>query len=165
MSLFSRENPVLGPGTTLVEQANVNTSVTSTTVSAFKPTTREIIDVTMQAAGQHITQWIYQAPWKCQVVAVHENHTVASASGTLDVVRIQADSVAPTTANGTTIISMLTTPMSTAGSANTRQNLALSAASGSPLILNPGDQLALVAGGSNTSYAGGIVQIEISQLG
>ena len=164
MALFRDEAPVLGQAIQVKELSGYGAGTPVT--NYFKPTTRELVDVTMQAAGQHITQWVYQAPWKCQVVAVHENHTVASASGTIDVVRIQADGVAPAAANGTTIISMLGAgPMSTAGAANTRQNLALSTAAGLPLVLNAGDQLAVVAGGSNVGYAGGVVQIEITQLG
>lgn len=165
MSLFRNESPNLGPATTVQETANISTSNTTTAQNNYKPTTREIVDITMQSNTQHITQWFYVAPWKCQVIAVRENHTVASSSGTLDVVKIMADGVAPATANGTTIISMLTGAMSTAGTANTRQNLALTTATGNPTILNPGDQLALIAAGSNTSYAGGIVQVEIQQLG
>jgi hypothetical protein len=163
MALFRDEAPVLGQAIQVKELSGYGAG--NPVTNYFKPTTRELVDVTMQAAGQHVTQWIYQAPWKCQVVAIHENHTVASTSGTIDVVRIQADGIAPAAANGTTIISMLTAPMSTAGAANTRQNLALSTASGNPLILNAGDQLAVVAGGSSVNYAGGVVQIEITQLG
>lgn len=162
MGLFRDEGPQLGPNTTLQENSGYGTGTPIT--NYFKPCTRELVDVTMQTAAQHITQWVYQAPFKCQIVGIHENHTVASSSGTLDIVKIVSDAVAPAAANGTTIITMLTTPMSTAGAANTRQNLALSAAAGSPLILNAGDQLACVAGGSNTSYVGS-VQIEIAQLG
>lgn len=164
MSLFSNEAPILGAGTTLAEVGLGPTSSSTQVGHAYKPTTRELVDVTIQAAAQHVSQWIYQAPFKCQVVAIRENHTVASSSGTLDVVKIMADAVAPATANGTTIISQLTGPLSTAGTANTRQNLALSSATGNPSILNPGDQLAVVAAGTATGYAGGILQIEIVQL-
>lgn len=122
------------------------------------------MDVTIQAAAQHVTQYFYQAPWACQVIAVHENHTVASASGTLDVVKIIGDGQAPTSTYNATSVKVLNAgAMSTAGTANTRQNLALVA--GSAVILNAGDQLALVAAGSATGYAGGIVQVEIQQLG
>jgi hypothetical protein len=162
MSLFKNEAPVLGQGTTLVEVGAGSTSSTTQLSNAYKPCTRELVDVTMQSVSQHVTQWIYQAPFKCQVVAVRENHTVASASGTLDVVKIVADAVAPAAANGGTIKTLLTAPMSTAGAANTRQNLAL-AASGSPWVLNQGDQLAVVTGGTVTQYAGS-VQIEVIQL-
>lgn len=160
--LFRNEAPNLGLQTTLQENSGYGAG--SPKLNNYKPTTREMVDVTIQAAAQHVSQWVYQAPWKCQVIAIHENHTVASTSGTLDVVKIMADSVAPAAANGTTIITMLTAPMSTAGVANTRQNLALTATAAS-LVLNPGDQLAVVAGGTATNYAGGIVQIEIVQLG
>lgn len=163
MSLFRDENPVLGPSTQVKELSGYGAG--NPVVNYFKPCTREIIDFTMSSAAQHTTGWVFQAPWKCQVVGIHENHTVASTSGTLDIVKIQADGVAPAAANGTTIISQLTAPMSTAGAANTRQNLALSTASGSPLVLNAGDQLAVVSGGTNTNYAGGSVQIEVSQIG
>lgn len=163
MSLFRDENPALGPTTSVKELSGYGSG--NPVVNYFKPGTREIIAVTISTATQHATGWVFQAPWKCQVVAVHENHTVASTSGTMDVVRIQADAVAPATANGTTIISMLTAPMSTAGTANTRQNLALSTASGSPLVLNAGDQLAFVTAGTATGYAGGVIQVEIAQIG
>jgi hypothetical protein len=160
--IFRHENPILGPSTTVEELSGYGAG--NPQAANYKPTTREMVDVTIQAAAQHVTQWVYQAPWKCQIIAVHENHTVASSSGTLDVVRITADSIAPSSSYGANIIQILNAgAMSTAGTANTRQNLALKAGSG--LILNPGDQIAVVAGGTATGYAGGIVQIEIAQLG
>ena len=162
MALFRDEAPALGQNFQVKELSGYGAGTPVT--NYFKPCTREIVDVTMPTTAQHTTQWVYQAPWKCQVVGIHENHTVASASGTLDVIRIQADGIAPAAANGTTLISMLTAPMSTAGTVNTRQNLALSTAAGNPLVLNAGDQLAVVSGGTVTQYAGS-VQIEVVQLG
>ena len=164
MALFRGENPNLGTSTTVSEVGASSTSTTTLVSSDFKPMTREMIDYTMATATQHATGWLYLAPWKCKVVAVRENHTAASATGTLDVVKIVSDAVAPAAANGTTILTMLTTPMSTAGTANTRQNLALTTTVTS-LTLNAGDQLAIVTGGSNVGYTGGNVQVEVTQIG
>lgn len=162
MSLFRNENPNLGPTTTVQELSGFGAG--NPVANNFKPTTREMVDVTMQAAAQHVTQYLYQAPWACQVIAVHENHTVASASGTLDLVKIIGDGQAPTSTYNATSVKLLNAgPMSTAGTANTRQNLALVA--GSAVLMNAGDQLAIVASGTATGYAGGIVQVEIAQIG
>lgn len=168
MPLFRDENPALGPTTQVKELSGYGTA--TPLVSYLKPTTREMVDLQLSVitnpSGTALVGWIYQAPWKCQVIAVHENHTTAAAaSTTVDIIRIQADSVVPATANGTTLISMLAAPLSLAGTANTRQNPALSAAAGSPTVLNAGDQLAFVINQAPTGLAGCNVQVEITQIG
>ena len=162
--LFRNENPVLGPLTQENESGTLGTNSTLLS-NNFKPMSREFLTSIMPTAASHATGWLFIAPWKCQVIAVKENHTTASTSGTLDVVKIQADAVAPATANGGTIISMLTAPLSTAGAANTRNNGTISVAAGNPTVLNAGDQLAIVSGGTATNYVGGVLQVEVVQLG
>jgi hypothetical protein len=168
MSLFRDENPNLGPLTTVKELSGFGTG--TPLVSNFKPTTREMVDLQLSIitnpSGTALVGWLYQAPWKCQVIAVHENHsTAAAASTTVDIIRVQADGVAPATANGTTLISVLAAPISLAGTANTRQNVALSVAAGSVFVLNAGDQLCYVINQAPTGLAGCNVQVEIAQIG
>lgn len=165
MSLFRNENPNLGPLTTVNEIALVGTSNTTTGSNNFKPSTREIFSVPLVAASS-TTGYIFQAPWSCQVVGIHFNCTTAAAAGVLSVEKIVGDAVAPAAANGTTIVLLTAATATLSGfTANTRQNLALSVAAGSPLVLNAGDQLAYFLSAAPTSLVGGMVQIEIAQLG
>lgn len=165
MSLFRNENPNLGAQTTVAELALNGVSNATTVTNNFKPTTRECISVPLAAASA-VTAYVYQAPWQCQVVGVHFNCTTAAAAGVLSVERIIGDSVAPAAANGTTIILLTAATATLSGfTANTRQNLALSTAAGSPLILNAGDQIAYFLSAAPTSLVGGNLQIEIAQIG
>ncbi len=173
MALFRDESPALGRLTTLAEISGYAGSgypaAGEPLQNYYKPTTREIIDIQFNAvinAGSNLTGYIYQAPWQCQVVGVRYNCTTAAGAGVLSLERIIGDSVAPAAANGTTIILLTAATMTLSGfAANTRQNVALSTATGSPLILNAGDQLAYFLSAVPTSLVGGNVQIEIVQLG
>lgn len=165
MSLFRNENPNLGPLTTVNEVALSNVSNTTTVSNNFKPSTREIISVPLAAASA-TSAYVYQAPWQCQVVGIHFNATTAASAGVLSVERIIGDSVAPAAANGTTIILLTAATATLSGfTANTRQNLALSVAAGSPLILNAGDQIAYFLSTAATALVGGNLQIELAQIG
>jgi hypothetical protein len=162
--LFRNENPVLGPSTQVNEQGTLASN--STLVSNnFKPGTREIFSIPLAAASA-LTAYLFQAPWACQVVAIRYNCTTAAAAGVLSVERIIGDAVAPAAANGTTIILLSAATATLSGfAANTRQNLALSVAAGNPLVLNAGDQIAYFLSTAPTSLVGGVLQIEVAQIG
>jgi hypothetical protein len=163
MSLFKDENPALGPLTTEKELSGYGAG--TPVVSYFKPTTREFVSINLQAASA-TTQYLWQAPWTAQVIGIHFNCTTAAGAGVLSVERIIGDTVAPAAANGTTIILLTAATLTlTSATANTRQNLALSTAAGSPLVLNPGDQLAYFLSAAPTSLVGGNLQIELAQIG
>lgn len=163
MSLFRDESPALGPLTTEKELSGYGAG--NPVVSYFKPTTREFVAINLQASSA-LTQYLFQAPWTCQVIGIHYNCTTAAAAGVLSVERIIGDTVPPAAANGTTIILLTATTATLSGfAANTRQNIALSAAAGSPLILNPGDQIAYFLSAAPTSLVGGNLQIELAQIG
>ena len=169
MALFRDESPALGRLTTVAEvsgYAGSNYPAAGEPLqNYFKPTTREILSVPMVAASS-TTAYIYQAPWQCQVVGIHFNCTTAASQGVLSVERIIGDSVAPAAANGTTIILLTAATLTlSSATANTRQNLALSIAAGSPLVLNAGDQIAYFLSAAPTSLVGGNLQIEIVQIG
>ncbi|SRR6266403_1752218 len=166
MSLFRDENPALGPTTQVKELSGYGAG--TPVVNYFKPGTREIIDVPLLSASTTPANfWVYQGPFSSQFVGAHANFTVTSTSGTANLVKITADGIAPSTAdNGTTVRNLLSAPMSLSGTANTRVNGSLnSAAAGSPLILNPGDQIAIQLGGTLTGLAGCNVQFELAQIG
>lgn len=162
MSLFRNENPSLGPSTTVQELSGYGAG--NPIASNFKPGTREIIDIYLAPAGT-ITQWAFQAPWACQIVGLRLNWTVQSTGASnLSIVRVTADALAPQAANGTTVILQTSAVVSLQGTANTRQNLTLSTATGSPTVLNAGDQIGLFS----SATAAGLVanlQIEIAQIG
>jgi len=163
MSLFRNENPNLGPQTTLQELSGYGSG--NPIAQNFKPGTREVISIPIAAASA-LTQYIFQAPWTCQIVGIRYNCTTAAGAGVLSVERIIGDSVAPAAANGTTIILLTASTATLSGfAANTRQNFALSVAAGSPLVLSAGDQIAYFLSAAPTSLVGGVIQIEIAQIG
>lgn len=163
MSLFKDENPQLGASVSVKEFTGYGAG--NPVVNYFKPQTRECLSVPLVAASS-ITAYLYQAPFTCQVVGIHFNCTTAAGAGVLSVERIIGDSVAPAAANGSTIILLTAATLTLSGAtANTRQNLALSVAAGSPLVLNAGDQIAYFLSTAPTSLVGGNLQIEIAQIG
>src|SRR6266850_7032194 len=162
--LCRNENPVLGPLTQVNESGTLSTN--STLVSSnFKPTSREFISFPVPASAA-LSQYLWQAPWSCQVVGIRLNWVVQSTGASnLSVLRVTADAVAPGAANGTTLILLQNAVTSMQGTANTRQNIALSVAAGNPLILNPGDQVAVFASATLVGLSGANLQIEIAQIG
>lgn len=163
MSLFRDENPALGPSCSVKELSGYGAG--SPVVNYFKPGTRETVSVPLPTTASSSGQWIFQAPWTCQVVGIRINWTVQSTgAANLSIERVIGDTVAPAAANGTTIILLSTGVISLQGTANTRQNVALSVAAGSPLILNAGDQIALFTSASTAGLVG-YVQVEVAQIG
>jgi hypothetical protein len=177
MSLFRNESPNLGQQTTVSEVSGYGPSSSATNVASnnFKPTTREVVTIPGLTSASPTSAWVYVAPWQCQVVAVRATFTTTSSSGTLDVRRFTQAGLpqAPSTAaNGTTVIELLTSALSLSGTANTTvqatkypfgsAGLATVAADGQ--VLQAGDQLAIILGGTLTGLAGCLVQIEIQQL-
>ena len=164
MSLFRDENPALGPTTTVKELSGYGAG--TPVINYFKPGTRDVIDYALLAAAATGGQWVYQAPFAAQVVGIHINWTVQSTGASnLSIEKITADAIAPAAANGTTIVLLTSAVTSLQGTANTRQNLALSTAAGSPLVLNAGDQVAFFWSAATTGLAGCNVQVELAQIG
>jgi hypothetical protein len=162
MSLFRNENPNLGPQTSVQELSGYGAG--NPVANNYKPTTRHIVNVNLAPAGA-VGQWVFQAPWACTVVGARMNFTVQSAgAANLSIEKITGDTIAPAAANGTTIVLLTSAVVSMQGTANTRQNLTLSTAAGSPLNLNAGDQIALFSSASAASFVG-LVQIELAQVG
>lgn len=159
--LFKNENPVLGASTKLTEFSGYGAGQPKS--NAFKPTTREVL--TFQVPQSGTAFWIFQAPWKCQVVAAHFNCTTTGAAVTATVEKIQADGIAPAAANGGTIVNVLSSTIPMNPTANTRANFTPSTAAGSPAVLNAGDQLAVFLSGATTTLVGGNLQVEVVQIG
>ena len=171
MSLFRNENPNLGPATTVNEIGLTSASSSAVAASNFKPTTREMVDfqynATSHAAGG--AQYIYVAPWSCQVVAIRHNLSVVSTSGVIAVQKINADAKPPVifaSADANRInLTTAAIDLSAGGvGANTRNNVALSTAAGA-LVLNPGDQIGVFISGTLTGLVGASLQVEVTQLG
>jgi hypothetical protein len=175
MSLFRNETPNLGQQTTVAEVSGFGPSSGANPVvlNNYKPSTRETVQfysAGVPAAGQ----FVFIAPWQCQVIAVRATFSTTSASGTLDVRRFTQAGLpqAPSTAaNGTTVVELLSSTLSLAGTANTTvqatkygavPGLATVAADGQ--VLQAGDQLALIFGGTLTGLVGLVVQVELQQL-
>lgn len=165
--LFKGEFPVLGLTTQLQELSGYTGAGAGYTIQtqAFKPSTREVIDFPIPASAA-LSQYIYQAPFTTAVIGLRLNWVVQSTGASnLSVLRVVGDTVAPGAANGTTLILLQSAVTSMQGTANTRQNLALSTASGLPLVLSPGDQIAVFASATLAGLSGANLQIELAQIG
>src|SRR6266566_9169552 len=163
--IFRNEQLPLGAQSTINEFGTLASNTTLVN-NNFKPTSREILSVPLIVAAAASSQYVFQAPWTCQVVGIRVNWTVQSTgAANLSVLRVTADAVAPAAANGTTLILLSNAVVSLQGTANSRQNIALSAAAGNPLVLNPGDQIAIFESAATTGLAGAYVQVEIAQIG
>ncbi len=163
--IFRNEQLPLGAQSTINEFGTLASNTTLVN-NNFKPTSREFVTVTQLAAASLANEWIYQAPWACQVVAVRCNFTVTSTSGTLNIVKITGDTVAPSTAdNAGTVRNIVSSPLSLSGVANTRVNGVMNTAAGNPTFLAAGDQLAYQLAGTLTGLVGLTFQVELAQIG
>ena len=168
MALFRNENPNLGPATTLQELSGFGSG--TPLVSNFKPTTREIIQINQPLTASSATSgWVFVAPWTCLVLSIKVVYTAAGgAAAALAMVNFiqSGQPQAPSTAaNGTTVIALQSANLSLTGTANTVFPASLSSASGSPLIMHAGDAMAYQLSGTLTGLAGGVVQVELAQIG
>lgn len=102
-------------------------------------------------------QIILTAPYDLKVVSIQERHRIASTSGTMDLVKA---------ASGTALsagTSLLTTPMSNAGTADA--NVSGSLKTGiADLIVPKGSSLGLVFAGTQTNLADSDITIVVRQL-
>lgn len=115
---------------------------------------------------------MFIAPWQCKVLSIKATFTAAGtgASQALNINKVPQAGlpIAPGTAsNGTTVVALTSASgISLLGTANTTISDGLSVASGSPLVLQPGDQIAVQFSGTVTTAAVGLfVQVELQQIG
>lgn len=111
-----------------------------------------VLTFAIDAAGGHITKNVFVADRAYQLVSVEEAHITASTSGTLQITKCTG-----TQAPGSGV-NMLTSTISTAGTANTVVAGTLSATAANSLLAD-GDRIAFVTGGTATNYVGGAVTI------
>ena len=167
MSLFRDEGPALGAGTLLKEVSGFGAG--NPVTNYFKPQTREYVTQFPLTATSATSGWLFVAPFKCQVLSAKVVYTTAGgAAAAVQVVNIpQAKQplVPSTAADGTNAIAQLSSAIALTGAANTVFAGTLSAAAGSPNVINAGDMLAYQLSGTLTGLAGGYLQVEISQLG
>lgn len=144
MSLFSGENPSLGPS------ASVNGNLI--------PNTEPVVFVA-QAASQAVTQAIFMPDngAKYQVIGLQAVFGTASTSGTVTIEHLTGTS-AP--GGGT---ALLTGTVSLSGTANTVLNGTL-IGNQSTATLSPGDRLGIVFGGTLTSLAGLCVVVSLKRI-
>lgn len=170
MSLFKDENPQLGASVSVKEFSGFGAA--TPVVNYFKPQTREVVAFAQASATIPATQYVFVAPFACQVISVKATLTALSTSGTLAVTRVPQASLplAPSTAVGTSgvlnILSSATVNIGSGGiTANNFTAATLNTAAGSPTVLAAGDAIAVQFGGTLTSLTGLLVQIEIAQIG
>lgn len=166
MSLFSNESPILGANTTIKEVGLGGASNTSLISSNYKPVTREVVsallDVTKSSGA--LNGWLFVAPWKCQVMGVRfVCSVVANSTQTVQVYSLPVASqpAAPSTGN---VVTAAATPIGSGATANTVAFSALSTTLANT-VLNTGDLLGYVVSATPTSLVGGVLQVEIQQLG
>lgn len=168
MSLFRNEAPQLGLGTTLQETSGyAGNPAGSPAVNAYKPTTRQIVESGFDGvrnAGA-LTGWLFVAPWQCQIVAakvVTEVSATAAATIQAYVVPVASQPEAPS--SGNQVFSAAQQLSSSTLTANTvfAQTLTTSTKN---LILNAGDMIGYTISAAITSVIGGLLQIEVVQLG
>lgn len=116
-----------------------------------------VIHHVMDAAGNHITKDLFIADRAYQLVSAEEAHVTASTSGTLQVTKCTG-----TQAPGSGV-NMLTSTLSTAGTANTVVSGTLSGTAANT-VLADGDRIALVTGGTATNYVGGALTIVLRPI-
>lgn len=161
--IFRNENPSLGPSTTVQELSGFGAG--NPVANNYKPATRHIVNVPALVAAS-TSQFVFIAPWACQVLSVKATFSTASSSGTLQLVKVAQSAlpVAPGTAdNGTTILDQCTGTLSLAGTANT--TVAGTLKGGATNVMAAGDQLSIRLGGTLTSLANCLVQVELAQIG
>lgn len=163
MPLFRDENPALGAQTVVKELSGTGSG--TPVVNYYKPTTREIITAPLTPTAGANSQYVFQAPWTAQVLAIRFNGTTVGGSVLLYIEKITADGVAPAASNGTTIVLLTASTVAlNAFTVNSFTSLPLSTASGA-LTLNPGDRIAMFVSGATTGMVGTVVQIELAQIG
>lgn len=166
MSLFKNENPVLGPGT--VEAELSGTGAGQPTLNYYKPTTRQVVDLQMDAVklvAGNLTGWLFRAPWKCQIVqATAVAQTLSSnASATVQLYTVPVASQPENPSSGNQVLSAALN-LDSGLVANTVSGLTLATTSAN-LILNPGDLLGYNVAAAATALVGASLQVEIVQLG
>jgi len=163
MSIFRNENPNLGSVTTVNETALTSASMTATATSDLKPTTREIFNFPIVAAT--IAQYLWVAPWKCQIKAIRfiGGTVVANSTQTIQpvVTPVASQPAAPSSGTALTAAAI---PVGSGSTANQPAAAALSATT-SVLTLNPGDLIGMTISGALTALVGGVLQIEVAQIG
>lgn len=165
MALFRGENPALGAATTEAELSGFGAG--QPTLNYYKPTTRQIVETGFDGvrnAGA-LTGWLFIAPWKCQIVqAKVVTEVSATASATLQAYTVPVASQPEAPSSGSQVFSAAQQLSSSTLTANTvfAQTLATTSAN---LILNPGDMIGYTISAAITAVVGGLLQIEVVQLG
>jgi len=167
MSLFRNESPNLGATTTVQELSGFGAG--NPVANNYKPTTRQFVeggfDGVRNGSAATLTGWLFIAPWKCQIVQAKVIAEVsATASATLQCYTVPVASQPEAPSSGNQIFSAAQQLSSSTLTANTvfAQVLATTATN---LILNPGDMIGYTISAAITALAGGLVQIEVVQLG
>jgi hypothetical protein len=164
--LFRNESPNLGKTTTIQEVGLTGASNSSTAASNLKPVTREIINILLDVTKTSgaLSGWAFIAPWKCKIIGVRfVCSVVANSTQTVQLytVPVSAQPEAPASGN---VVTAAATPIGSGATANTPAYSALSTTAAN-LTMNTGDLLGYVVSGTPTSLVGGVLQVEVQQIG
>ena len=151
MALFKDEAPILSANTAIDEGVGIETNAGSKLMGSWN----EVVSI--PAAGSHVNQYVYWAPYPVEVVAFSVIYVTASSSGTL---MLEHETPAQAVGSGTNV---LTGTVSTSSTAATLNKGTLASAPGT-LQLAAKDTLGLVSAGTATSFAGGLVNITLKRI-
>jgi hypothetical protein len=164
--LFRDENPALGPTTSVKELSGVGSG--QPTFNYYKPTTRQFAETQFSEPTLvgSLTGWIFRAPWKCQIIAAELIlATPATTSVTVQAYTVPYASQPEAPSAGNAIFAAAQNLSSATATANTSISIALETTTSTYLTMNPGDLLGYVFSGTSTGIAGGLLQVEIVQIG
>ena len=168
MSLFRDESPNLGPSTTEKELGIQGTVAhNEATYNYYKPTTRQFVNLEFDGvrnAGA-LTGWMFVAPWACQVISARIIQEVAAtAAATLQCYLVPFASQPEAPSSGNAVFATAQQLSSATATANTvfLETINTTVSSNT---LAPGDLLGYVLSAAITSSVGGLLQVELIQLG
>lgn len=166
MPLFRNESPNLGPNTTVQELSGFGAG--QPTANNYKPTTRQIVETNLDAVrntAAQLTGWLFVAPWKCQIISAKVIAEVsATVTSTVQCYTVPVANQPEAPSSGNQVFSAAQQLSSSTLTANTvfAQTLTTTAAN---LIMNPGDLLGYSLSATPSGLVGGLLQVEVIQLG
>lgn len=165
--LFKDESPALGATVSVKELSGVGAG--QPTVNYYKPTTRQFIPIefdSVKLTSGTLTGWAFRAPWKCQVIAAEiVAVTPSTTSVTVQCYTVPYASQPEAPASGNAIFAAAQNVSSATLTANTVVQVALETTTSTYLTMNPGDLLGFVFSGTSTGISGGLLQVEVVQIG
>lgn len=163
--LFKGEFPVLGPATSIQELSGVGSGLP--VLNAYKPITREIVNQSINVLSNttgNLTGFLWRAPWQAAIIQIGFIAEVkASVSTTLQIYKVPYASQPEAISSGATLLAAALNIDT--GIVNDTWIFPALTATAASLQFGAGDLLGFVLSTSPTSLAGGLLQVELQQIG